>query len=168
MIKIHNAEDFVKTAVDQVEELCHTNHYDNTLYQDYITSTILMPKAIKIVLELIDVVDLENVADAIMLITMTEGKHVIFQRAMISVMAIFPSYEEALEGKRYIHLVERDRAVGLRVINFKGEAEKLSARSYHNHPVKLIMVSYRDLNQLSKKLEDLKETSEGFDDELID
>lgn len=157
MIKIHDAENFVKTAVNQVEELCQTNQYDNTLYQDYITSTILMPKAIKIVLELIDVVDMENVADAIMLITMTEGKHVIFQRAMISVicttifdeksgMSIFPSYEEALEGKGYIYLVERDRAVGLHVINFKGEAEKLSAHPYHNQPVKLIMVPYRDHN----------------------
>lgn len=157
MIKIHDAENFVKTAVDQVEELCQTNQYDNTLYQDYITSTILIPKAIKIVLELIDVVDMENVADAIMLITMTEGKHVIFQRAMISVlcttifdeksgMSIFPSYEEALAGKGYIYLVERDRAVGLHVINFKGEAEKLSAHPYHNQPVKLIMVPYRDHN----------------------
>ena len=146
MIKIHNAEDFVKTAVDQVEELCHTNQYDNTLYQDYITSTILIPKAIKIVLELIDVVDLENVADAMKLIAMTEGKHVIFQHAMISVICTTIFDEESLEGKRYIYLVERDRAVGLRVINFKGEAEKLSARSYHNQPVKLIMVPYRDLN----------------------
>lgn len=78
MININEAKNFVKTAVDQVEELCHQNHYDTTLYQDYVTSTILMPKAIKIVLELIDAVDLESVADAMKLITMTEGKHVIF------------------------------------------------------------------------------------------
>lgn len=154
---MQDVKNFFNTAVLQVEELCDANHYGNTLYQEAITSTILMPKAIKIVLELLDVVGMSSIDDAKKLIEMTQTKHTIFQRAMLATLCstvfdeetgevILPSYEEAMNGKRYIYLVERDAAVCLRVINFKGQAELLSTKSYNGQPVKLVTVPYFDFN----------------------
>ena len=59
---------------------------------------------------------------------------------------ILPSYVEAMNSKKYLRLIERDKAVGLRVINFKGRAELLSVTSYNGQPVKLVMVPYFDFN----------------------
>lgn len=154
---MQDVKNFFNTAVLQVEELCDANHYDNTLYQEAITSTILMPKAIKIVLELLDVVGMSSIDDAKKLIEMTQTKHTIFQRAMLATLCstvfdeetgevILPSYEEAMDGKRYIYLVTRDAAVCLRVINFKDQAELLSTKSYNGQPVKLVTVPYFDFN----------------------
>ena len=154
---MQDVKNFFNTAVLQVEELCDANHYDNTLYQEVITSTILMPKAIKIVLELLDVVGMSSIDDAKKLIEMTQTKHTIFQRAMLATLCstvfdeetgevILPSYEEAMDGQRYIYLVTRDAAVCLRVINFKDQAELLSTKSYNGQPVKLVTVPYFDFN----------------------
>ena len=154
---MQDVKNFFNTAVLQVEELCDANHYDNTLYQEAITSTILMPKAIKIVLELLDVVGMSSIDDAKKLIEMTQTKHTIFQRAMLATLCstvfdeetgevILPSYEEAMDGQRYIYLVTRDAAVCLRVINFKDQAELLSTKSYNGQPVKLVTVPYFDFN----------------------
>lgn len=154
---MQDVKNFFNTAVLQVEELCDANHYDNTLYQETITSTILMPKAIKIVLELLDVVGMSSIDDAKKLIEMTQTKHTIFQRAMLATLCstvfdeetgevILPSYEEAMDGNRYIYLVTRDAAVCLRVINFKDQAELLSTKSYNGQPVKLVTVPYFDFN----------------------
>ena len=154
---MQDVKNFFNTAVLQVEELCDAHHYDNTLYQEAITSTILMPKAIKIVLELLDVVGMSSIDDAETLIQMTQAKHTIFQRAMIATLCstvfdeesgevILPSYEEAMNGKRYIQLVKRDAAVCLHVINFKDQAELLSVMSYNGQPVKLVVIPYFDFN----------------------
>ena len=153
----NNEKNFFETAVLQVEELCEEYHYDNTLYQETLTSNILMPNAVKIVLQLLNDVDMRGTDDAKKLIEMTQSRHTIFQRAMLSVLCntvfdeetgevILPSYEEVMNGKNYIHLIERDSAVGLRVINFKGRAELLSVTSYNGQPVKLVMVPYFDFN----------------------
>lgn len=154
---MNGLKNFFNTAVLQVEELCDANHYDNTLYQETITSTILMPKAIKIVLELLDVVGMSSIDDAKKLIEMTQTKHCIFQRATLATLCstvfdeetgevILPSYGEAMNGQGYIHLVARDAVVCLRVINFHGDAEKLSTKTYNGEPVKLITVPYFDFN----------------------
>ena len=153
----NNEKNFFETAVFQVEALCNEYHYDNTLYQETLTSNILMPNAVKIVLQLLEDVNMSSIDDAEKLIEMTQTKHTIFQRAMLSVLCntvfdeetgevILPSYDEVMNGKNYIRLIERDSAVGLRVINFKGRAELLSVTSYNGQPVKLVMVPYFDFN----------------------
>ena len=154
---MNNAENLFETAVFQVVALCDEYHYDNTLYQETLTSNILMPNAVKIVLQLLNDVDMRGTDDAEKLIEMTQTKHTIFQRAMLSVLCntvfdeetgevILPSYDEVMNGKNYIRLIERDSAVGLRVINFKGRAELLSVTSYNGQPVKLVMIPYFDFN----------------------
>lgn len=152
-----NAENLFETAVLQVEALCNEYHYDNTLYQETITTNILMPNAVKIVLQLLADVDMRGIDDAKKLIEMTQTKHTIFQRAMLSALCnvvfnegtgevILPSYNEVMNGKSFIHLIERDSAVCLRVINFKNRAELLSVTLYNGQPVKLVTVPYFDFN----------------------
>lgn len=152
-----NAENLFETAVLQVEALCNEYHYDNTLYQETITTNILMPNAVKIVLQLLNDVDMRGTDDAKKLIEMTQTKHTIFQRAMLSTLCntvfnegtgevILPSYNEVMNGKNFIHLIERDNAVCLRVINFKNRAELLSVTLYNGQPVKLVTVPYFDFN----------------------
>lgn len=152
-----NAENLFETAVFQVEGLCNEYHYDNTLYQETITSNILMPNAVKIVLQLLADIDMRGTDDAKKLIEMTQTKHTIFQRAMLSILChtifnegtgevILPSYEEVMNGTSYLHLIERDAAVCLRVINFKDQAELLSTKPYNGQPVKLVTVPYFDFN----------------------
>ena len=154
---MQDVKNFFNTAVFQVEALCDAHHYDNTLYQEMIVDEILMPRAFKIVLYLLDTVGMSSIDDAKKLIQMTQTKHVIFQRAMLATLCmtifdeetgevILPSYDEAASGKKYLYLVLRDRAVGLRVINFQGDAEKLSTKAYNGQPVKLVMVPYMDFN----------------------
>lgn len=152
-----NAEKLFETAAFQVVALCDEYHYDNTLYQETLTTNILMPNAIKIVLQLLNDVDMRGIDDAEQLIRMTQAKHTIFQRAMLSALCnvvfnegtgevILPSYNEVMDGKNYIRLIERDNAVCLRVINFKDMAELLSVTSYNGQPVKLVTVPYFDFN----------------------
>ena len=151
----NNEKNFFETAVFQVEALCNEYHYDNTLYQETLTSNILMPNAVKIVLQLLEDVNMSSIDDAKKLIEMTQTKHTIFQRAMLATLCstvfdeetgevILPSYEEAMDGKRYFQLVARDAAVCLRVINFKDHAELLSTKPYNGQPVKLVTVPYFD------------------------
>ena len=152
-----NAEKLFETATFQVVALCDEYHYDNTLYQETLTTNILMPEAIKIVLQLLNDVDMCGIDDAEQLIRMTQAKHTIFQRAMLSVLCntvfnegtgevILPSYNEVMNGKNYIRLIERDNAVCLRVINFKNRAELLSVTLYNGQPVKLVTIPYFDFN----------------------
>ena len=146
-----------ETAVFQVEALCRECHYDNTLYQESITSAILMPNAVSIVLQLLSDVNMHSIDDAKKLIEMTQTKHTIFQRAMLSVLCnavfdeesgevILPSYDEVMNGKNFIRLIERDNAVRLRVINFKDQADLLSVTSHNGQPVKLVTIPYFDFN----------------------
>ena len=105
---MNNAENLFETAVFQVVALCDEYHYDNTLYQETLTSNILIPNAVKIVLQLLNDVDMRGTDDAKKLIEMTQTKHTIFQRAMLSALCntvfdeetgevILPSYEEVNE-----------------------------------------------------------------------
>lgn len=152
-----NAENLFETAVFQVVSLCDEYHYDNTLYQETLTTNVLMPNAVKIVLQLLNDVDMRGTDDAEQLIRMTQAKHTIFQRAMLSALCntvfnegtgevILPSYNEVMNGKNYIRLIERDNAVCLRVINFKNRAELLSVTLYNGQPVKLVTIPYFDFN----------------------
>lgn len=154
---MNNAENLFETAVFQVVTLCDVYHYDNTLYQETLTSNILMPNAVKIVLQLLADVDMRGIDDAKKLIEMTQARHTIFQKAMLSALCntvfnegtgevILPSYNEVMNGKNYIRLIERDNAVCLRVINFKNRAELLSVTLYNGQPVKLVTVPYFDVN----------------------
>lgn len=154
---MENEKNLFETAVHQVEALCDAHHYDHTLYQETVTSNILMPNAVKIVLQLLNDINMRGTDDAEKLIRMTQAKHTIFQRAMLSALCktifnegteevILPSYEEVMNGKSYMHLIERDNAVCLRVINFKSRAELLSVTLYNGQPVKLVAVPYFDFN----------------------